>query len=237
MLKIMILEDAPAERQRLEAFLQRYAEEDPAFRYTLTCYDRGITMLSEYHKDADILFLDIRVPDMLGIDVAKSIRKKDESVMIVFVTNLTQYAIEGYSVEAFDYILKPLKYPPFAAKLKRMLKALRSREQGYTVNLRDKENERWVSADSIVYIESLGHDLFFHVGGEVIRQWGTLSAYEEELRERGFARCHASFLVNLKYVETIRKNEVIVGGEAIPVSRPKRKSFLEQVAGYRGEKM
>ena len=71
----------------------------------------------------------------------------------------------------------------------------------------------------------------------MIRQWGTLSAYEEELRERGFARCHTSFLVNLKYVETIRKNEVIVGGEAIPVSRPKRKSFLEQVAGYRGEKM
>ena len=76
MLKIMILEDAPAERQRLEAFLQRYAEEDPAFRYTLTCYDRGIMLLSEYHKDVDILFLDIRVPDMLGIDVAKSIRKR-----------------------------------------------------------------------------------------------------------------------------------------------------------------
>ena len=237
MLNIVLLEDENDQAERLSQMLATYAGAHPDFSYTLMRYDRSVPLLTEYKCDVDILFLDIRVPDMLGIDVAKSIRKKDESVMIVFVTNLTQYAIEGYSVEAFDYILKPLKYPPFAAKLKRMLKALRSREQGYAVNLRDKENERRVSADSIVYIESSGHDLFFHVGGEVIRQWGTLSAYEEELRERGFARCHTSFLVNLKYVETIRKNEVIVGGEAIPISRPKRKSFLEQVAGYRGEKM
>ena len=120
MFKILALEDEKPQQELLARFLTKYREANPVFQYSLTIYDRGIQLLTEYHRDADLIFLDIRVPDTKGINVAKEIRKNDEKVMIVFITNLTQYAIDGYSVGAFDYILKPLKYASFEAKLDRI---------------------------------------------------------------------------------------------------------------------
>lgn len=234
MYKLIILEDEPKQLEKLLGVLTRYREENPSFEYSVETYDRGINLLTSYKQDADILFLDIKVPDMLGMDVAKKIRLRDENVMIIFVTNLTQYAVEGYSVNAFDYILKPLQYASFSAKLSRALKTLSYKNPRVLIELKNKESGRRVSADSITYVESSGHDILFHMGHETVRQWGTLGKYELLLKEAKFARCNASFLVNLKYVEVIRKDDVIVAGEAIPISRGKRKEFLAAFAQYKG---
>lgn len=234
MLKIAILEDEKTQMDRLTDFLGRYKAEHPAFTYALDTYDRGLLLLDAYKRDADLIFLDIRVPDMLGMDVAKHIRKMDDNVMIIFVTSLTQYAIDGYSVGAFDYILKPIQYPSFSAKLERALRVLSHREPELMLNLRNKESGRRIPADSVLYIEVSAHDLLFHTGSEVIRQWGTLAEYEELLRQVHFARPSASFLVNLKYVRGVNKSDVMVNGESIPISRAKRKEFLAALAQYKG---
>lgn len=234
MLKIVVLEDEKPHLERLTSFLARYKTEHPEFEYALEFYDRGILFLESYKRDADLVFLDIRVPDMLGMEVAKHLRKVDENVMIVFVTSLTQYAIDGYSVGAFDYILKPIHYAPFSAKLERVLRVLSYRESELTLDLRTKDSARRIPADSVIYIEISAHDLLFHTGNEVIKQWGTLSKYEEMLREAHFARPSTSFLVNLKYVRGVKKDEVMVNGEAIPISRTKRKDFLAALAQYKG---
>lgn len=128
MLKIMILEDEKAQTDRLLQFLSNYHDEHEEFEYIAEAYSRGIAFLDAYKCDADLIFLDIRIPDLAGMDVAKKIREVDQNVMIIFVTNLTQYAIEGYSVEAFDYILKPIQYASFSAKLDRALRMLSYRE-------------------------------------------------------------------------------------------------------------
>lgn len=216
------------------SYLSKYREENPSFEYVLKTYDRGISLIEDYKRDADLIFLDIKLPDMLGIDVARSIRKKDENVMIIFVTNLAQYAVDGYSVNAFDYILKPLRYVSFEAKLTRALRTLSHRDRGVVLDLKNKESAYRVSSDSIVYIESIGHDIYFHVGSDVIRQWGTLGKYEEMLRSEGFARCNTSYLINLKYVSTIKKDVVAVGDTDVPISRNKRKDFLAALAQYKG---
>ncbi len=234
MFKILALEDEKPQQELLARFLTKYREANPVFQYSLTIYDRGIQLLTEYHRDADLIFLDIRVPDTKGINVAKEIRKNDEKVMIVFITNLTQYAIDGYSVGAFDYILKPLKYASFAAKLDRIRRHLSHRESGITLDLRSKEGGQRVSADSITFIESDAHDISIHADGQVIRVWGTLGKFEEELKEANFARCNTSYLVNLKYVQTVRKDEVVVAGSSLPLSRSRRKEFLDRLAGYKG---
>ena len=234
MLKILALEDERSQQERLAQFLARYRQANPDFQYTLTLYDRGIQLLTDYRRDADLIFLDIRLPDMLGVDVARELRKTDENVMIVFITSLTQYAIDGYSVGAFDYILKPLQYPSFAAKLDRVLRSLSHRESGVTLDLRTKEGGQRVSADSVTYIESAAHDISVHADGQIIRVWGTLGKFEEELKAANFVRCNTSFLVNLKYVQTVRKDEVVVGGDTLPISRSRRKEFLEALAQYKG---
>lgn len=234
MLKIMILEDEKAQSDKLMQYLSNYRNEHSEFAYVAEIYDRGIPFLEAYKCDADLIFLDIRVPDLPGMDVAKRIRQVDQDVMIVFVTNLTQYAIEGYSVEAFDYILKPIQYASFSAKLDRALRMLSYREPEISLTFREKEGGKRIPAGTITYVEVCAHDLLFHTGNGAIKQWGTLSKYEALLKSAHFARCHTSYLVNLKFVRSIRKDSVDVAGVLLPISRPRRKEFLTAFAQYKG---
>lgn len=177
-MKICILEDDRTQTQRMMEYLTRYQQEHGEFSYVLETYSQAFDLLDAYRGDADLMFLDIRLPDQLGIETARRIREKDTRVMIVFVTNLAQYAIEGYSVQA--------------------------------------------------------HDVYLHTGNEVIKQWGTLSHYEELLRGAHFARCSTSCLVNLKYVRAVQKDRVIVGQDSLTVTRTRRKDFLQALAQYKG---
>lgn len=237
MLKIMILEDNQVQADRLMQYLATYHEEHSSFEYVAEHYDRGLAFLNSYKCDADLVFLDIRLPDLLGMEVAKRIRAVDQNVMIVFVTSLTQYAIDGYHVEAFDYILKPIQYASFSAKLSRALRTLSRRESEVTLTFREKDGGQRVSTDAITYVEVSAHDLLFHTGSRIIKQWGTLSKYEEMLKDAHFVRCHTSYLVNLKFVRSIGKDTADVAGVTLPISRPRRKDFLNAFILYRRDQM
>jgi DNA-binding LytR/AlgR family response regulator len=158
----------------------------------------------------------------------------DEKVIIIFITMLTQYAIEGYSVGAFDYVLKPVRYEEFSAKLDRVCRMLAHQNSYVTLEVRTKEEIRLISADDISYIEVSNHDILIHANGEVIRQWGNLKSYEDKLAASHFVRCNACYLVNLKYVRGISGDTVTVGQEELTVSKAKRKEFLMAVAQYKG---
>lgn len=234
-MKICILEDDRTQTQRMMEYLTRYQQEHGEFSYVLETYSQAFDLLDAYRGDADLMFLDIRLPDQLGIETARRIREKDTRVMIVFVTNLAQYAIEGYSVQAFDYILKPVEYFAFSVKLDRALRALAARADGPVLDIKTREGLlRRIPAGSILYIEVQTHDVFLHTGTEVIRQWGTLSRYEELLQGAHFARCSTSCLVNLKYVRTVQKDRVLVGQDSLTVTRTRRKEFLQALAQYKG---
>ena len=233
-MKICILEDEEGQARQLTEFFHTYQRENPDFSCVLEVYDRAYKLLDAYSQDTDLALLDIRVPDMLGIEAARRIRQMDEKVMIIFVTNLAQYAIDGYSVNAFDYILKPLNYVSFSNKLQRAQRALSYRESGLMLDLKTREGQRRIPADSVTYIEVSAHDLYLHTSTETIRQWGTLSKYEELLRGAHFARCSTCYLVNLKYVTGIQKGQVLVGDAALTISRTRRKEFLQALAQYKG---
>lgn len=234
MLKITILEDQPEQAERLSVMLKRYADSHPDFSYTLQLYDQSVRLLTEYRCDTDLLFLDIQVPDMLGIDVARRIRAIDDRVMIIFITMLTQYAIEGYSVGAFDYVLKPVRFDEFSAKMDRACRILSHRSSSMTIDVRTKEDIRRISVDDVTYIEVSNHDVMIHTPQEVCRQWGSLKTYEEMLGEAHFVRCNACYLVNLKYVRGIRGDRVLVHQEELTISKSKRKDFMAAVARYKG---
>ena len=233
-LNIIILEDQQEQADRLTRMLEKYAAEHADFSYALRHYDRSIPLLTEYKCDADIIFLDIQVPDMLGMDVAKKIRAMDNNVTIIFITMLTQYAIEGYSVGAFDYVLKPVRYEEFAVKMDRVCRMLAHRNTSMTLELRTKEEVRRISADDITYIEVSNHDILIHTGDQVYRQWGNLKSYEEKLAPAHFVRCNACYLVNLKYVRGISGDAVTVHHENLAISKTKRRDFLAALAQYKG---
>ena len=234
MLNIVLLEDDNDQAERLTQMLVKYAEAHPDFSYTFTRYDRSIPLLTEYKCDTDILFLDIQVPDLLGMEVAKRIRSMDTNVMIIFITMLTQYAIEGYSVGAFDYVLKPVRYDEFSTKMDRARRMLAHQNTSMTLELRTKEEMRRINADDIAFIEVANHDILIHTDREVIQQWGNLKSYEEKLAPAHFIRCNACYLVNLKYVRGIVGDTVRVHESSLPISKSKRKEFLAALAQYKG---
>ena len=234
MQNIVILEDQAEQAERMRRMLEQYAASHPDFTYSLKLYERAIPLLTEYTCDADVLFLDIQVPDLTGMEAARRIRAMDEKVMIIFITMLTQYAIEGYSVGAFDYVLKPVRYEEFSAKMDRVCRMLAHQSTSVTLEVRTKEEKRRLNADDVSYIEVSNHDILIHAGGEVIRQWGNLKSYEEKLSSSHFVRCNACYLVNLKYVRGISGDSVTVGKDELVISKAKRKEFLMAVAQYKG---
>lgn len=234
MIKIAILEDQPDEAKRLLDMLRRYGEDHKDFTYTVKHYDRSIQLLEEYESDVDLLLLDIQMPDMLGIDVAKRIRELDNMVMIVFITTMIQYAVEGYSVNAFDYVIKPVRYDGFESKLDRINRMLSHRRSVERIEVRTKEQIRRIPADDILYLEVVNHDILIHTVNDVYRQWGSLKTYEDQLKGSNFVRCNAPYLVNLRYVEGIGVDSVTVRQEELPISRAKRKDFLAAYAQYKG---
>lgn len=234
MLKIGLLEDEQDQAERLILFLAQYRQSHPQFAYTLQRYSRALELLDHYERDFDLLFLDIRLPDMTGMEAAHRIRESDRNVMIIFVTSLTQYAVEGYSVQAFDYIVKPIGYESFAAKLERALRVLSYRRPGVVLDIKTREGSLRLSADMIRYFEVFDHDLLIHTDDGIIKQWGSLSRYEKQLAEAHFARCNSCYLVNLKFVRGVYGDEVQVGNDRLAVSKSRRKAFLQALAQYKG---
>lgn len=235
MIRITVLEDDPAQAETLFRFLHTYETDHTGVEFSIRSYDRGVQLLEEYDCDADVVMLDIQVPDMLGMEVARRVRQMDQRVLIVFVTSFSRYAIEGYSVHAFDYMLKPLSYAPFCAKLERIVRAVAHSGAGPSILLKTKQGQLRLSTADILYAEVVDHDVSIHTGRDgVIRQWGSLAKLEAQLDPGQFVRCNSCYLVNLQHVTEIRGDQAVVEGRELAISKPRRKAFLQAFAQYKG---
>lgn len=120
MIRVAIVEDEPAEAERLQSLLARYSREK-GVQFEVQTYTSALTFLAEYNRTVDIVFMDIELPDVNGMEISRRLRKQDAAVMIVFVTNMAQFAVQGYEVAAQDFIVKPAQYGEFALKLAKAL--------------------------------------------------------------------------------------------------------------------
>ena len=171
--------------------------------------------------------------EMNGITVAKKIREKDQQTLLVFLTHISSYAIQGYAVQASDYILKPLSYELFSSKMKEWVRRAEKNRIGSILIASGGENRK-VPVDEIYYLETAGHRLIYHTENGSIEVWGRLRDAQETLAGRGFALCNKCYLVNLRHVERINGNTVTVGPEELLISRPRKQEFLQAVSDYIG---
>lgn len=225
--RIAIVEDNPVHSNRLSECLNRYQTEYPV-SFDIHTFNSGIPLLENYSAIWDILFIDIELPYIDGMTLSQEIRKIDSNVVIVFVTNLTQYAIKGYSVQAFDYIIKPIKYASLSITMSKILSIL-GRQNTDTISLKAKDGMHVFPVASIYYVEVQLHNLLFYTseGNYTVR--GTLSSIEEKLGS-GFARCSNSFLVNLSHVNFLSKESVSVGPYKLAVSRRFYTDFFQKLS-------
>lgn len=232
MIRVLIAEDDPRCYQELERFLDDYSRETGR-TFQITHYDNGEDLVERYRPEFDLLLLDVDMPFLDGMTAAGHIRGVDPEVVIVFVTNLAQYAIQGYSVNALDYILKPLNYFSFSQRLTRCLRYVKKREEAY-VTVSVKGGALKLEVGDICYIERLGHQLMFHTRDGIHASSSTLQQMEEALADRGFARRNKGYLVNLAHVRGVQDGCAVVQGDRLLISRGRRAAFLDALADYVG---
>ncbi|MBP5254045.1 MAG: response regulator transcription factor [Lachnospiraceae bacterium] len=232
---IAIIEDEQKDRDRIRECLS-YLESTSENRFNITEFGSGIPFLDRYRPDYDIVFMDIQLPGMTGMDCARALREKDPSVILIFVTNLAQFAISGYEVDAMDFILKPVNRYSFAMKVSRALARIPRHSDDISLVIRLKEESVVVPQNDIYYIEIDNHDMIYHTSKGDITAYGTLKEREKELSGKGFFRVSAYAIVNLRYVETIYSDDVSVAGNTVHISRNRKKEFLKAFTAFLGRR-
>ncbi|WP_163581022.1 LytR/AlgR family response regulator transcription factor [Gracilibacillus saliphilus] len=233
MLRIAIVEDDMKYQQQLIEYLRRFEEEKEEI-LTIETYSDGDEIVEHYKANYDVILMDIQMDFMDGMSAAEEIRKFDSEVIIIFITNSTQYAIKGYEVNALDYILKPISYFQFAERLSRVVSRTKRKETNYlTINV--KGGVMRLEVSDIYYVESQGHNLLFKTQKEEFVTAGTMRDLEKQLASFHFFRAHKGYLINLEHVEGMSDNCAVVRGEKLLVSRNKKKPFMEALTKYWGE--
>ncbi len=231
-MRVAVVDDERVMTDQIASYLSRFSQEN-GIEMDAQLYEDPVAFLESYEQDMDLVLLDVEMPCMDGITLAKEIRKIDTHVMLMFITNMAQYALNGYEVEAVDYVIKPIGYQDFAMKMKKVLRYL-GREVNRQVLLQTVQGMQPVRIAELLYVEVFRHYLHYHTADAVYEVRGSMKEAEQQLKQYHFARCSQSYLVNLAHVEAIRGNDVICQSQQLPISRNKKAEFIEQFTRYVG---
>lgn len=231
-MRIAMVDDSIKDVNRLKAYLDRYGQETGA-KHESWYFPDAETFLHSGPGKFDLVIMDIDMPGINGVDAAREIRREGNDLVIMFVTNMPQYALAGYEVEAVDYVLKPLSYQDFALKMQKASRYVQ-RNRDAVITLQTVDGVVSVQTSEILYVESALHYLLYHTEKGSWKVRGSIAQAEQELGPLRFARCNSGFLVNLRHVQAIEKEDVLVGSHRLKISRGRRLEFMNAFTRYLG---
>ena len=231
MQRIVICDDVEIERTLMKEILTEYFDEIHK-EVSIIEYDSGeglIADVEEGYLEMELLFLDIYMKKLNGMETARKLREIQCNVPIVFLTASPDYAIESYEVQASGYLLKPFSEEKLKTLINRILKTDMKRR----VAIKSKRQYRYPYTDEIMYIESDRHNVTLHLadGSEIVTV-DKLGELEKRINENRFLHCHQSYLVNMDYVTDVREDFVLSNGEIIPVRVRGRKEMADAYYSY-----
>lgn len=231
-ISVAVVDDDPADLHLIRSYVERYCSEHER-KVRVSAYADGLDFLDDMKKNFDIVFMDIEMPHLDGLKTAKRMRQTDESTVLVFITNMAQYAIHGYEVNAIEFMVKPVGYYNFSDKMEKALKYLKQNTETFVL-LKSEETIFKMPVSKIYYLEKDRNYVIYHTAEGVYRERGSMAEMEEKLKGEGFSKCISGCLVNLRYVSKMAKDVVWVNGESLPVSRTQKKTFVQDFADYLG---
>lgn len=238
-MKIAVCDDRLEDRQLIEDHLRAYMAKTGVM-FELSFYESGESLLHGLKKTSyKLIFLDIYMLELTGLDTAREIRKFDKDVQIIFITTSVDHAVSSYDVRALYYIIKPVSY----SKLEKVLNLcqLEKVKESQEIEVLTGKNLSPVKLKEIVYVEMFKKILTIHTTYGTIESKTTLEKFELLLGGAPFLKCHRSVIVNMDYIEDVEDDAFILGSdESIPISRPAKalalKTYNEYVfSGMRGK--
>ncbi|HBF7094338.1 TPA: response regulator transcription factor [Clostridioides difficile] len=235
MIKIAICEDEKEQQELLKRYINQIFDV-LSVKYRLEVFNSGEELLERYSKDTDILLLDIQMGQINGIDTARKVRVLDDKVEIIFITALIEYALEGYEVRAYRYLIKPVKYNNLKDNIINCIKEVDIKNKYIVVKAQGSQTK--LNVNEITYIEVQKETITIHTLNEVYKINGTMSNIEKEIDCSRFFRCHKSFLVNLEHVKSIKQYVAILeNSKEVPVSRYRFKETKDKFFDLIEEKL
>ena len=233
--KIAIVEDEAPQRALLAAHV-REAAQKRGTNADVVEYADAEAIAKADTSALDLIMMDIDMPGMSGMEAAGLIRRRNAQVQIAFCTNLVTRALDGYAVQALDFLVKPVSSGRIGELLEKAAR-MKELQRPRTLTLRAQDNVLIVPIGDILYAETYGRKLRLHTRRETLDLRMTIAALEEQLPERGFFRVHNAYLVALAHVRRISGLEAEVAGELLPISRHKKKAFIQALTDYLGEQL
>ena len=234
MLLIAIADDDAEDAERLKKYVDLYCAEHKIASMTHVFSD-GMDFIRS-GESYDIVFLDIQMKTLDGLETARLLRKIGMESILIFVTNMAQFAIKGYEVDALDFIIKPATKESISYVLEKALKRL-SASSSNSFSLKTPGGTISVSENEISYVEVFDHNLVYHTtkGEYTIR--GRLTDVQEKLNPERFVLCNRSFLVNLRYVSNITSDFLKIGDTRISISKSHRKELMQRFSSFLGDSL
>ena len=216
--KIAVCDDDAAYRTYLFSQVSEWAKKNRHL-VQIRQYENAASFLFDYEeeKDFDLLLLDVEMPGISGIDLAKTVRLDSTAVQIVFITGYYEYFSDGFDVSALHYLIKPVETQKLCSVLDKAAGNLAFRQRSVLIST--SEGDVRVSLADIIYVESDKVYVIVHTPHENYRTRMTLAKFSEQLDET-FFKVHRSFVVALKYIKKITRTDItMINGDIIPVSR------------------
>jgi DNA-binding LytR/AlgR family response regulator len=229
-MRIAICDDEPRQIEIIKEHLQRVMGEH---QYSVVEANSGEVLLEIVKEDVpELVFLDIEMDKLSGIDTGKTLREMNSDTIIVFVTGFKDFALQAFGLRAFDYVIKPLTKNKFDMLFSDLTKRM------HEIKLRKEKNRRLLVKtrsgmvdlpyDEIVFFEKSGHQVVIHTKShEEIQYYGSFKGLKTDLAESSFAQCHQGYIVNMDYVSSYRNKSIRLKDDfdQLPVS----KSFLRSI--------
>lgn len=243
-LRMSIIENEHHDEVELRSCLEKYTH-DTGTQFSITVTHNADDFLETFESatQPDIIFMDIDMPGTNGMAAARELRSRGCTSILIFVTTLAQYAIDGYAVDAADFMIKPLNYLSFKLRMDKAV-ALCATNDDYSLTITQNRNTHIIHTRDLIYVETQKHNMIFHLTTGQYVQRGSLSGIEEELKtlygtaDTPFLRVNSCYLINMDYVTGISTTSVTVqGGDELAVSRSRKKQAMQAITKYLGMKV